>query len=95
MFISERGDPIALPSPTVSSSSAPVPVDNTPLPPLSMIVIKIYGYGGLAFMFSIIAYAIVYWLWTVVIKREYADSPPELDVHPEVCKLPCSAYKYN
>jgi len=59
-----------------------------------MIAIKIYGYGGLAFMFGVIIYAIVYWFWTVVFKREYADSPPELDLHPEVRKLPCSAYKH-
>jgi hypothetical protein len=84
MFINERGDPVAVPSPTVSSSSVPVPADNTPLPPLSMIVIKIYGYGGLVFMLSVVAYATLYWIWTVIIKREYADSPPELDLHPEV-----------
>lgn len=49
-----------------------------------MIVIKIYGYGGLVFMLSVVAYATLYWIWTVIIKREYADSPPELDLHPEV-----------
>lgn len=27
--------------------------------------------------------AIIYWFWTVVIKREWADSPGWLDLHPE------------
>jgi hypothetical protein len=29
-------------------------------------------------------YALGLWVWTVVIKREWANSPPELELHPEV-----------
>lgn len=80
-------DPLADPStPTASvlSSQAPIVVDNTPLSPLAMLIIKIYAFGGLAFVVTIIAAALSYWIWVVVIRREFADSPPELDLHPEV-----------
>lgn len=88
MIITGRADPFATtsvsPSASALSSSVPVVVDDTPLSPLAMIVIKIYAFGGLAFMFSVITAAIGYWIWIVIVKREFADSPPELDLHPEV-----------
>ena len=79
-------DPLADPSPTagVLSSQVPIVVDNTPLSPLTMFAIKMYAFGGLAFIVAVITAAVAYWIWVVVIKREYADSPPELDLHPEV-----------
>jgi len=52
-----------------------------------MFAIKMYAFGGLAFMVAVIATAVAYWIWVVVIKREFADSPPELDLHPEVWEL--------
>jgi hypothetical protein len=53
-----------------------------------MIAVQIYGYGGLAFMFGIVISALGLWFWTVVIKREWADSPPDIMLHPEVSHLP-------
>ena len=81
-------DPLAAPTPSASvlSSQVPIIVDDTPLSPLGMVVIKIYAFGGLVFVFSVIAAAIAYWVWVVIIKLEFSDSPPELDVHPEVGK---------
>ena len=89
MIISDRAAPFqaafatASPSASPMSSAAPI-VDNTPLSSFSMIILKLYAFGGLAFMFSVFTAAIGYWIWIVIIKREFADSPPELDLHPEV-----------
>ena len=81
-------DPFADPTPSVFQSLVPVIViDNTPLPSIAMIAVKIYVFGGLGFIIGVVLVAIAYWIWVVVIKREYADSPPWLDLHPEV-RLP-------
>ena len=78
-------DPFADPTPSVFESIIPVVIiDNTPLPSIAMIAVKIYVFGGLAFMIGVVLAAIAYWIWVVVIKGEYADSPPWLDLHPEV-----------
>jgi len=84
-IFARQDDPLADPSPTPTllSSQAPIVVDNTPLSPIAMLAIKIYAFGGLAFLFGVILTGITYWIWVVVIKREFADSPPELDIHPE------------
>ena len=79
-----QDDPLADPTPSILTSQVPIIVDNTPLSPIAMIAIKIYAFGGLAFLFGVILTGIAYWIWVVVIKREFADSPPELDIHPEV-----------
>ena len=52
-----------------------------------MIALQIYAFGGLAFMMGIALYSSGLWIWTVVIKREWANSPPELELHPEVSNL--------
>jgi hypothetical protein len=77
-------DPLADPTPTIFTSQVPIIVDNTPLSPVAMLAVKIYAFGGLAFLFGVILTGIAYWIWVVVIKGEFADSPPELDIHPEV-----------
>lgn len=51
---------------------------------MGMVALKIYAFGGLAFMAGTVITAISYWIWVVVIKQEFADSPPWLDLHPEV-----------
>lgn len=68
-------------------SYVPVAVDNAPIPEIAMVALKIYAFGGLAFMMAIILGALSYWIWIVVIRREFADSPPELDLHPEVSPI--------
>lgn len=55
-----------------------------------MVALKIYAFGGLAFMAGTVITAISYWIWVVVIKQEFADSPPWLDLHPEVRQFPTS-----
>lgn len=54
------------------------------LPLTALIAVKIYAFGGLAFMIGVVLFALGLWVWTVVIKREWANSPPELELHPEV-----------
>ena len=71
-------------TPSVHPYYIPIPIDNTPLPPMAMIAVKLYAFGGLVFMIAVIIAAIVYWFWTILIKREWADSPGWLDLHPEV-----------
>lgn len=56
-----------------------------PLSPTAMLAVKIYAFGGLAFMIGVILFAFGVWAWTVIIKREWANSPPDLELHPEVC----------
>ncbi|PPQ68352.1 hypothetical protein CVT26_005915 [Gymnopilus dilepis] len=70
-------------TPSVHPYYIPIPIDNTPLSPMAMIAVKIYAFGGLVFMIAVIIAAIVYWFWTILIKREWADSPGWLDLHPE------------
>jgi hypothetical protein len=81
-IVGERADPV--PEPTISGISHDVPIDHRPIPALGMIVLKIYAFGGLAFLVGTVLTAISWWIWVVLIKREYADSPPWLDVNPEV-----------
>lgn len=57
---------------------------------MGMVALKIYAFGGLAFMAGTVITAISYWIWVVVIKQEFADSPPWLDLHPEVRPFPTS-----
>jgi hypothetical protein len=86
-IFARQEDPLADPSPTASVFVSQVPVvvvDTTPLSPIAMIAIKLYAFGGLAFLFAVVLTGITYWIWVVVIKGEFADSPPELDIHPEV-----------
>ncbi|KAF4616121.1 hypothetical protein D9613_011483 [Agrocybe pediades] len=86
MFIYDRADVPTVPAatPSISGTSIPeVPIDHTPISAFGMFILQFYAFGGLAFMVAIILSAITYWIWTVVIKREYADSPPELELHPE------------
>lgn len=51
---------------------------------IGMIAVQIYAFGGLAFMIGIVLYSLGLWVWTVIIKREWANSPPEIELHPEV-----------
>lgn len=74
-------------TPSASSLSAPIEVDGSPISPLGLIVLKIYAFGGLSFVVLIILSALAHWTWVVVIKREVADSPPELEIYPEVSFL--------
>ena len=53
----------------------------------AMLAVKIYAFGGLAFMTGIMLFALGVWVWTIVIRREWANSPPDLELHPEVSKL--------
>jgi hypothetical protein len=52
-----------------------------------MFALQLYAFGGLAFMIGVILFALGLWFRTVVIKREWANSPPDLELHPEVSKL--------
>ncbi|KAF9526274.1 hypothetical protein CPB83DRAFT_492155 [Crepidotus variabilis] len=85
MIIRAENNPLSTPTPSASTlaNSAPIVVAGDPMTPLAMIVIKLYAFGGLAFVGFVIVSAITYWIWIVVIKREFADSPPELELHPE------------
>ncbi|CAA7259574.1 unnamed protein product [Cyclocybe aegerita] len=87
---SEREDFIPTPAGVMSStasgsmsSSAPIDANDTSLSALSTFILKIYAFGGLGLMVCVGLSAIGLWVWTVVIKREFADSPPELELHPE------------
>jgi len=71
-------------TPGVLPTQAPVILDDTPLPPVAMFAVRLYAFGGLAFMCGVFFSGIVYWIYVVVIKGEFADSPPYLDLHPEV-----------
>lgn len=85
MFINARADSVPAATPSISGTTIPeVPLDRTAISTFAMIILKLYAFGGLAFMVGIILTAVTYWIWIVVIKREYADSPPELELHPEV-----------
>ena len=55
--------------------------------PTEILVLEVYAFGGLAFMIGIILFALGVWVWTVLIKREWANSPPDLELHPEVTNL--------
>ncbi|KAJ3500375.1 hypothetical protein NLJ89_g9826 [Agrocybe chaxingu] len=88
---SEREDFVPTPAGVASSSasgsmgsSAPIDANDTSLSALSTFILKVYAFGGLALMVCVGLSAIGLWVWTVVIKREFADSPPELELHPEV-----------
>ncbi|KAF8898151.1 hypothetical protein CPB84DRAFT_1781002 [Gymnopilus junonius] len=87
MILTARDDMVTdlFPTPTPSGPprEVPVSIDNTPLPAMAMIAIKIYAFGGLGFMICVVLAAIAYWIWTVIILREWADSPGWLDLHPE------------
>lgn len=80
--VGERADPV--PAPTLSGLPHDIPIDHRPIPALAMIVIKIYAFGGLAFLVGTVLTGISWWIWVVIINREYADSPPWLDLNPEV-----------
>lgn len=82
MRIGER-DEIPTATPMISMPVS-VPIDNTPYSPTAMFAMKLYVFGGLAFMIGVVATAVGFWIWTVIIKGEYANSPPWLDLHPEV-----------
>ncbi|PPQ81079.1 hypothetical protein CVT25_014542 [Psilocybe cyanescens] len=71
---------IPVPMPMIS---APPIIDTTPYSPTGLFAVKLYVFGGLAFMIGVVLTAIGFWIWTVIIKGEYADSPPWLDLHPE------------
>ncbi|KAH9483005.1 hypothetical protein JR316_0005105 [Psilocybe cubensis] len=81
MRISARAQgTIPVPVPMIS---APPIIDTTPYSPAGLLAVKIYVFGGLAFMIGVVLTAIGFWIYTVVIRGEYADSPPWLDLHPE------------
>ena len=61
---------------------------------IGMIAVKIYAFGGLAFMMGIVLYSLGLWVWTVVIKKEWANSPPELELHPEVSSFLCFSFSF-
>lgn len=78
------------PTPSITfnpNSTSDSGLDTTPLSPTAMLAVKIYAFGGLAFMIGVILFAFGVWFWTVIIKREWANSPPDLELHPEVCPL--------
>lgn len=70
-------------------SSTPDIIDNIHISTTGMFALKLYAFGGLTFMIGVILFALGGWVWTVIIKREWANSPPELELHPEVSKLAC------
>lgn len=76
--------PVSTKLPFPTSSVANSDMDNMHISPTAMLAIKIYAFGGLAFMMGIILFALGVWVWTVIIKREWANSPPDLELHPEV-----------
>lgn len=51
-----------------------------------MFALQLYAFGGLAFMIGVILSALGLWFRTVVIDREWANSPPDMELHPEVSK---------
>jgi hypothetical protein len=68
----------------INSSSIQSTSFNDSSTSIGMLAVKIYGFGGLAFMIGTVLSALGLWVWTVVIKREWANSPPDLELHPEV-----------
>lgn len=62
-------------------------IENLNISPTGMFALKLYAFGGLAFMIGVILFSLGLWIWTVIIKREWANSPPELELHPEVSML--------
>ena len=78
----------AAPLPTLSGLPQKIPYDTRHIPEMGIVALKIYAFGGLAFMIGTCLAAVSYWFWIVVIKQEYADSPPWLDLHPEVRTFP-------
>ena len=52
-----------------------------------MFALQLYAFGGLAFMIGVILSALGLWFRTVVIDREWANSPPDMELHPEVSML--------
>lgn len=71
------------PTPSVDDSTSDMYVSSA-----AMLAVKIYAFGGLAFMIGIMTFALGVWVWTVIIKREWANSPPDLELHPEVILFP-------
>jgi len=83
-MIVERPVSALLPSPTPSANNvSDTYSDNMHVSPTAMLAVKIYAFGGLAFMMGIMLFALGVWVWTVIIKREWANSPPDLELHPE------------
>lgn len=88
LAIPRADDPAPLPA--LSGLPQNIPFDTRYIPEMGMVALKIYAFGGLAFMAGTVITAISYWIWVVVIKQEFADSPPWLDLHPEVRPFPTS-----
>ena len=60
---------------------------NLDISPTGMFALELYAFGGLAFMICVVLFSLGLWFRTVVIRREWANSPPDLELHPEVSKL--------
>jgi|SRR5271156_4292792 len=71
------------PSPALNLNATLIGNDTINQSSIGMIAVQIYAFGGLAFMIGIVLYSLGLWVWTVVIKREWANSPPEIELHPE------------
>lgn len=46
---------------------------------VGMIAVKVYAFGGLAFVVGVIVLGFGWWFWEVVIKRQARDFPPDLE----------------
>ncbi|KAF8164902.1 hypothetical protein B0H34DRAFT_670881 [Crassisporium funariophilum] len=78
----------AIPSPSVSqisvdNSTFDLPPDFRILSPTALLAVKIYAFGGLAFLICVVLFSLGFWIWTVIIKREFANSPPDIELYPE------------
>ena len=60
---------------------------NLDISPTGMFALQLYAFGGLAFMICTVLSALGLWFRTVVIRREWANSPPDIELHPEVSNL--------
>ena len=83
MFINQPQPSPLIPSAAFNVSST---LYNLNISPTGMFALQLYAFGGLAFMIGVVLFALGLWVWTVVIKREWANSPPDLELHPEVSK---------
>jgi hypothetical protein len=73
----------------VAGYNASTMLYNLDISSTGMFALQLYAFGGLAFMLAVVLFALGLWFRTVVIRREWADSPPDIELHPEVSKT-CS-----
>ena len=84
MFINQPQPSSMIP---LAPFNATTPLYNLNISATGLFALQLYAFGGLAFMICVVFSALGLWVRTVVINREWANSPPDIELHPEVSNV--------